>query len=387
MEPVHGPPTTRRTLCAEGVSFLEETMHRRFVPGRPVNAYGAFPLSRTTLPGHGRAYAAPIDTILREKMVAHDNSSPSLEQRQKELQKALDRMSTLFADSSLGLRKVFTLTDEEFNVLRKFIHQRSGIAISPTRKYLLENRLTPRLRELGMTSFGAYLAYLQQTPRNKPEEKRLFDLVTTNETSFFRNTPQLEVFRKHVLPELLERNRKLSPLRLHIWSAGCSTGEEPYTLGIICQEVLGAELPRWRIRITAHDISEAVLQTAKQGFYSDHALRTTPKHVVQTYFEQHEDRYRIKAGIRNMVRFGQFNLNDSAQLKRMERADIIFCRNVIIYFDTDMKRRVIQSFAEHLDPGGYLFIGHSESLHNLSDVFEAKHFPGAMVYRKNTGAP
>ncbi len=309
-------------------------------------------------------------------------ASDALLQKQKELQQVVNRMSSLLAGSSGILTKDVKITPQEFTNLRDFIYTRSGIDVPPSRKYLFENRLSSRLRELKLDSFAAYLQHLQSSPHRVQEETKLFELVTTNETSFFRNPPQLDIFQKQVLPELLERKRAKRNQSLHIWSAGCSSGEEPYTLGIILHEALKGELARWRVTISAHDISEAVLKTARAGIYSAYALRTTPKAIVQSYFEPHEESFRIRPEVQRLVRFGKINLNDGAQLRRVERADFIFCRNVIIYFDKAMKQRVIQAFEERLEPGGYLFIGHSETLHAIEQSFEVKSFGGSMVYRK-----
>jgi len=309
----------------------------------------------------------------------------NLSQRQKELQQAMDQMSSRFARSAVDDGQRVRITDQEFRELREYIYARSGIAIPSTRKYLLENRLSSRLRSLKMQSFGDYLTHLRRGADKGREEGMLFELVTTNETSFYRNTAQLDVFQNAVLPEILEQKRAGRDQRLHVWSAGCSTGEEPYTLAIIIQEVLGAELSRWRALISAHDLSQAVLKAAKDGFYGDYALRTTPKDILHRYFSQDGDRFQVSPQVRRLVRFGQLNLNDAEQIRRVERADVIFCRNVIIYFDEDMKKRVMRGFVDRLAPGGYLFIGHSETLHNLTDAFEAIRHPGAIVYKKKAG--
>lgn len=311
-------------------------------------------------------------------------STDLLTRHQKNLQQAMDTMSNRFS-RSLDLSERLRITDQEFKDLRDFIYERSGIAIPATRKYLLENRLTSRLRDLNMPSFGKYLEHLQRSRDRGKEEGRLFELVTTNETSFYRNTAQLDVLEKSVLPEMLDKKRAARDFKLHIWSAGCSTGEEPYTLSIILHELLRTELSRWRVQISAHDLSQAVLAAAKDGIYGDYALRTTPKGILEKYFIKKDDRYAVTPEVKRLVRFSPLNLNDPAQMRRVERADVIFCRNVIIYFDADMKKRVISSFEERLQPGGYLFIGHSETLHNISDAFEPKHFRGAIVYQKPAG--
>jgi chemotaxis protein methyltransferase CheR len=185
-----------------------------------------------------------------------------------------------------------------------------------------------------------------------------------------------------VLANTVDNLRKLNQRRLRIWSAGCSTGEEPYTLAIIIHELLKQEVLAWDIKITANDLSESVLAAARRGAYSEYALRTTPKEIIAKYFTLEDSLYKINPKLKHLVSFGQINLNDKLQLARVERSHIVFCRNVIIYFDDDMKRRVISAFYDNLLPGGSLLIGHSESLHNISRAFTPEQHKGTIVYRK-----
>lgn len=290
-------------------------------------------------------------------------------------------MAALFSDS-ISMRKAVGISDEEFTQLRDFIYDQSGIFIADNRKYLVENRLAGRLKELNLKTYGEYYYFLRYDTGRRQELSKLFESVTTNETSFFRNPPQLRVFKEKVLAEVLDEQRKKGMKRLNIWSAGCSTGEEPYTLAIILHEALGSEISSWRIKITANDLSEAVLQAARKGIYNEYTLRTTPKELVTKYFDKDDIAYRIKPEVKRLVSFGPINLSDRLAVKRIERSQIVFCRNVIIYFDDDMKKRVISSFYDNLLPGGFLLIGHSESLHNISRAFTPVHHPGAIVYKK-----
>ena len=290
-------------------------------------------------------------------------------------------MSSLFS-KTISLRKELKIADSEFAQLRDFIYKQSGIYIADNRKYLLENRLGNRLKELNLKSFAEYHHFLQYDPNRRQELNRLFEVVTTNETSFYRNPPQLAVFQNNVLADVIEKQRKTGAKKLRIWSAGCSTGEEPYTLAIILHEVLKNEINSWDIKITANDLSEAVLASARRGIYNEYTLRTTPKEIVARYFQQEEDKFKLKPEVKRLVSFGQINLSDKIMLKRVERSQIVFCRNVIIYFDDEMKKNVIGAYYDNLLPGGYLLIGHSESLHNISRAFKPKHYPGAIVYIK-----
>lgn len=283
---------------------------------------------------------------------------------------------------AVTLNKDVGLSNDEFLLLRDFIYQQCGIFIAENRKYLVENRLSSRLKELNLKSYGEYYHFLRFDANRRRELNKLFEVVTTNETSFFRNPPQLDVFKQVVLARTLDEARKKGRKYLRIWSAGCSSGEEPYTLAIILADLLGAELSQWDIKITANDLSEAMLALARQGTYSDYALRTTPKDIVAKHFVKEGQLYRINPKLKQLVSFGQINLNDKFQLQRVERSHIVFCRNVIIYFDDEMKKHVISAFYDNLLPGGDLLIGHSESLHNISRAFKPEHHAGAIVYRK-----
>jgi chemotaxis protein methyltransferase CheR len=278
--------------------------------------------------------------------------------------------------------KELKVTDEEFLQLRDFIYAQCGIFIGENRKYLIENRLAARIKELNLTSYGEYYNFLRFDPNKRVELSKLFEVVTTNETSFYRNPPQLQIFQDVVLKGAIDDLRKQNQKKLRIWSAGCSTGEEPYTIAIILHELLRPEILTWDIKITANDLSEAVLASARRGVYSEYALRTTPKELVGRYFIKEESNYKLDPRLKLLVSFGQINLNDKVQLARVERSHIVFCRNVIIYFDDDMKRRVISAFYDNLLPGGALLIGHSESLHNISRAFKPEHHKGTIVYRK-----
>ncbi len=288
---------------------------------------------------------------------------------------------SLFAKSVAATREL-KVTDDEFKQLRDFIYQQCGIYIAENRKYLVENRLNNRIRELNLKSFGEYYYFLRFDVNKKSELMKLFEAITTNETSFYRNPPQLEVFQNVILKRTIDELRAKGQRRLRIWSAGCSTGEEPYTLAIMLHEVLRSEINAWDIKITANDLSEAVLASARRGVYAEYALRTTPKEIVTRYFTQIGTQFAINSNLKTLVSFGHINLSDRMALKRVERSQIVFCRNVIIYFDDEMKKQVIESFYDNLLPGGYLFIGHSESLHNISRAFKPEHHSGAIVYNK-----
>lgn len=325
--------------------------------------------SRFSKPAAGNAPASPFS----QRSTGTSTAAPARPARPPETARAAS-----------PFRKDLHITDEEFVLLRDFIYQQCGIFIAENRKYLVENRLSNRLKELNLKSYNEYYNYLRFDPNKRQELTKLFEVVTTNETSFFRNPPQLEVFQRIVLAQAIDQARKQGQKKLRIWSAGCSTGEEPYTLAIILHETLKTDIGNWDIKITANDLSEAVLAAARRGIYNEYALRTTPKEMVDKYFHKEGNVYKIDAALKRLVSFGQINLSDREQLKRVDKSQIVFCRNVIIYFDDDMKRRVINAFYDNLMPEGVLIIGHSESLHNISRAFQLEHHKGTILYRKSS---
>ena len=289
---------------------------------------------------------------------------------------------SLLANSSLSLRKTPSISDSEFEDLRKFIYDSMGIDIPLRRKYLLENRLGKRLQELNLTSFADYYKYLRFAPGKAKEMDVLCEKITTNETSFWRDIKQLEAFRDHALADVMDMQQKAGDKSLNIWSAGCSSGEEPYTLAMMLHELLRMTIIGWNIRITANDLSPAMVAKARRATYNEHALRTTPKEIVQRYFTQETIGYKVHPKVTKLVSLGLINLNDSLAVKRVPRSHIIFCRNVIIYFDDAMKKKVIGAFYDNLLPGGYLVLGHSESIHKISRAFKPVIKPGGIMYRK-----
>ncbi|WP_419786078.1 CheR family methyltransferase [Pseudodesulfovibrio sp.] len=290
-------------------------------------------------------------------------------------------MGSLFSNS-ITLRKSISITSGEFIQLRDFIYEKTGIYVDEKRKYLFESRFTKRLNELGLSNFSDYIKFLKHDPMRSAELNKLFSLVTTNETSFYRDTRQLEAFQNNVLKEKLDEQRAAGKRELFIWSAGCSSGEEPYTLSILLHETLRMELARWRIVITAVDLSPDMIAKAKEGVYGDYAFKTTPEAIKSRYFTKEGEGWKVKPTVANLVNFQEMNLNDSLTLKRVPRSHIVFCRNVIIYFDQDMKRRVVGSFYDNLLPGGYMMLGHSETLHKISSSFKPIFHPGTIAYKK-----
>lgn len=272
------------------------------------------------------------------------------------------------------------MTAEQFERLRKVIYERAGIHFPDAKKYVLESRLGRRLVELEVEDYDQYWMLLTTGPFRDDEFQEMFNRITINETSFFRNEPQLEVFEKRVLPQLLEA--RAPSKRLRIWSAACSTGEEPFTLAMLVHRSLGIRLPDWRVEILGTDISEKALEVAMAGRYSDYAVRTTSTMSKARYFKHVGQEWILDEEVRKMVTFEHHNLKDRLAAKRHGVWDVIFCRNVMIYFDDPMKKQVVETFHDQLAPDGTLFIGHSETLRGLGVAFEAMNVPQGFCYTK-----
>jgi chemotaxis protein methyltransferase CheR len=273
------------------------------------------------------------------------------------------------------------LTKQEFTLLKEFIYEKTGIFFAENKVYLLESRLANRLNELGFSTFEDYYYYLKYGgAKTHQEMSSLFDLVTTNETSFFRNPPQLDAFKIMVQKNYLNGCRQDGPLR--IWSAGCSTGEEPYTLAIIMLEMsaqVGRPLP---FIIYGTDISPKVLESAKRAVFNTYSVRNADKTILQKYFIPENGQHRLKDSVKKYVSLDFLNLMDSDSYRKYRQLDMIFCRNVLIYFDEKGKKKVIENLYQSLKPGGFLTIGHAESLHNISRGFKPLIFPGTIAYQK-----
>jgi len=273
------------------------------------------------------------------------------------------------------------MAPDEFVMIRDFIHERSGIFFAENKTYLLKNRLLKRMGDLGIKNYRDYFYHVKYDTSLR-ELQELMNLVTTNETSFFRNEPQLLSFSDEVLPLLIEEKSQASRTRsLRVWSAGCSTGEEPYTLAIMMMVKLGA-LPGWKIEVIANDISEKVLMKARQGEYNGITMRNVKPSVRDRFFDRVGELYRVKPEIKAVVKFSHINLNEPRQMSMHSGFDAIFCRNVMIYFSDEVKRRIVRGFYNSLLPGGYLYIGHSETLHGVSKAFRLVYFRNALVYQK-----
>jgi len=279
---------------------------------------------------------------------------------------------------NLSLNHHLDLPDDIFRQLRDEIYKRSGMFFADSSKYLVQKRLSPRAREMNFDSFQKYFYFLQYDPRSDAEYDHIFDLITTNETYFFREPAQLTAFAEEIVPELLGRK----PVKkVRIWSAGCASGEEPYSIAILLQE--NGWFKQASIEIFGSDLNQQVLARARRGIYRENSFRSTSQILREKYFTRQPDgSWQISDEIRNRVSLGRMNIYDQARVSLLGSLDVVFCRNVIIYFDDASKRTVINNFYQRLVDGGYLLLGHSESLISLSTQFKLKHLKNDMVYQK-----
>lgn len=274
------------------------------------------------------------------------------------------------------------LKDPALAKIRDLIYRMSGIFQTDNKFYLLANRCQRRMSALKSGSFADYLEHLTTRPNRDAEMRALLNEITIGETCFFRNQPQLDAVLKVILPKLTAMKTKQSFRKLRIWSAGCSTGEEPYTLSILFLDQLASKLKGWSVEIVATDLNDNSLVKCREGNYSDYALRNTTRDWRDKYFEPVDQLFRVKEEVRTLVKFERLNLQDQAKILFMKGFDIIFCCNVLIYFDGTSKRRTVEHFYNALLPGGYFFLGHSESLYGINDRLRLMHFPNATSYYK-----
>ncbi len=272
------------------------------------------------------------------------------------------------------------MSADEFRLLRDFVYQHCGLNFTEDSKYLLEKRMGKRLQQHNLKTFKDYYYFLRYNPNKDQELSEVIDQLTTNETYFFREDFQLKTFVEDILPEIRKRKEKEGKKTLRIWSAGCSSGEEPYTIAMLLLDQ--PWLKSWRVEIIGTDISQRVLHMAREGVYGDASFRSTDPLQKLRFFTGIEGKSRIKDEVRNLVSISYLNLFDTTRIGLLGKMDVIFCRNVIIYFDKAGKKSVIGNFLQRLVPEGFLLLGHSESLINLSTSFQLRHFQHDMVYQK-----
>lgn len=279
-----------------------------------------------------------------------------------------------------GPTQSLSMTDAEYRMICDLVRKHCGLHFDSDSRYLVEKRLARRVEDLELGSFAAYRYHLRNGSSGDEELVRLIDALTTNETYFFRERNQLRALIEEVIPELMHRREKSGSTRpVSIWSAGCSSGEEPYTIVMMAKE---AGLDLSDLRVYGSDISQSMLRRSREAVYRGASFRETDERVRERYFEEKDGLFRICDEIKKHVDFIHLNLLDQSRIALLGPIDVIICRNVIIYFDKQSKSEVIQTFYDKLRSGGYLLLGHSESLINVSSAFELRHLQHDLVYRR-----
>lgn len=278
--------------------------------------------------------------------------------------------------------QIAEMSQAQFDLWRKFIYDKTGIYYQDNKKYLLESRLQKRMSHLKITSYDEYFNLITLGLNHKNELSCFYDVITINETYFFRNTAQLDTMVQKIIPEIIQNNQKIGRQKIRIWSAACSSGEETYSIAIMLNEFIKPKFPDITFDIIGTDINQTVLDAAVKGIYGDYSIRNIPIQFLKKYFNQFSSLYEINADIKALVTFKNLNLFDQKDMLFMNNFDLIFCANVLIYFDTNSKIKVVNQLYKSMNKGGYLFIGFSETLHGISKAFSVVNFPKTVGYKK-----
>jgi len=276
------------------------------------------------------------------------------------------------------------LEDPAYLKIRDLIYRISGIYHSEQKLYLLIASCKRRMTACDAGTPAQYLDQLTNRPNRDSELRLLLNEITIGETYMFRHPAQFEALRNVVLTQIMEAKAALGIRRLRFWSAGCSTGEEAYTLSMFLQEE--KQLAGWNFEILATDLNSNSLEAARAGIYGDYALRNVNESLRRKYFrDAGNNKLEANDALKSHIRFDRVNLSDDSKMVFLKGIDVIFCCNVLIYFDLASKRRVVQHFYTNLIAGGYFFLGHAESLFHVDDTFQLVHFPGTTAYWKQPG--
>ena len=276
------------------------------------------------------------------------------------------------------------LTQEEFRKLCEYLYRRSGIVFTEAKRYYVERRVNERMAATGSQSFASYFARLRINAQE--ENEHFVNALTVNETYFYREEHQLKCLTSDLLAERIRGKRSGDSIR--IWSVPCSTGEEPFSLAMWLLENWPLA-DNYEIEIVGSDIDTQVLEHARQGIFGKRALMRLSAYLVEKYFSPIlvEEKWKILDDLRNSVQFSAVNIVDPAETRSFGRFDVIFCRNVLIYFDDASRRMAAENFYENLLPGGFICLGHTESMSRISPLFEVRQFADAIVYQRPWGGP
>ena len=300
-----------------------------------------------------------------------------------------------FDDSISAPPAAGSLSESELKLLQVLVYQECGLHFDERRTHFLQDRLLRRMRACQTTSFYSYYRLLTSN-EGKREMSVLLENLAIHETSFFRNKAQFDLFHKVIMDELLQRKQERRDCSLRVWSAGCSTGQEPYTIAMLMCDALSYYYlrnplpyetptpkplvpPPWKLEVLASDISYTALRTAQDGVYTDAQMEAVDFAYRLRYFDKLGDKYAVKKAVKDLVRFDFHNLKTEFL---PQRNDVIFCRNVMIYFDEPEQKRLVDKFYRCLNPEGYLFLGHAESLFGISEKFRMVHRDNGTAYQR-----
>ena len=272
-----------------------------------------------------------------------------------------------------------TISDEDFQKFREFFYRKTGILFEDSKRYFVDKRLVERIKATGHSNFRSYFTFMRFQASGE-ELQALTNAMTVNETYFFREEYQFKCLVNSMLPEIVQRKRPGQTIR--IWSIPSSSGEEPYSIALYLTEYW-PDIAHWDVELISSDIDTNVLQKAREGRYSARSVQHLPAKLLQKHFRRLPDGdYQISDDFRQAVEFTRVNLNDPADTRPYRGFDVIFCRNLLIYFDDLSRRQAAEVFFDALNPGGFICLGHSESMSRITSVFKVRKFPDAIVYQK-----
>ena len=271
------------------------------------------------------------------------------------------------------------LTEGEFSRFSEFFYRRTGMAFGDSKRYFVDRRVLDCMTRAGASSFKGFFAMLRRDPAG-PEMEQLINLLTVNETYFWREGHQLEMLTSSILPEICRGKAPGDTVR--IWSVPCSTGEEPYSIAIQLLQTW-PEVDRCNVEIIASDIDTSVLDSARAGVFDQRSVqRLAPRHLQRFFSPCGDGRYHIIEDLRHSISFVHANVSDRASMARFRAIDVIFCRNMLIYFDDRSRKEAAESLFDSLRPGGFILLGHSESMSRICGLFDIRKFPEGIVYQK-----
>jgi chemotaxis protein methyltransferase CheR len=271
-----------------------------------------------------------------------------------------------------------SISELDFEKFREYFYRKTGIQFEPSKRYFVDKRLAERIELTDSRSFRSYFTMLRFEASGE-ELQHLTNLMTVNETYFFREEYQFQCLVKSILPDIASRKRDAGPIR--IWAIPSSSGEEPYSIALYLLEYW-AGINDWDIEIISSDIDTRILAQARQGLYSTRSVQHLPEALLRKYFKRKAEEYQISDDLRQAVEFTRVNLSERADTRAYRNFDVIFCRNLLIYFDDVSRKAAAETFYDALKPGAYICLGHSESMSRISSLYKVRKFPEAIVYQK-----